>query len=592
MKKLFILTVAFAVFLTSCQPVEPIGKSNISSNSSTKISESEVSVTSGESGVESSLTESSEGNKNSVASASKQSTAGSSSVAASSNGGFDWGNAGGSKLLLQYPSHGSIVFSSSPTFRWSDIKAKSYTLYLEIKSGSSFAQVKKVTGITANTYKLDVSLKSSSTYRWRVEGNKDGKTIVHYASDEKGAVFMSKIDPKTHPANIGKNFKFDGSISEEVLKNYLSRSITLSFISSPSEAPESDKKLIINAGAKYISRSIIPWMPETDYVNSIAGYKKVIDEMHAMDPDIVFETCIFETVWTNCKDVAIPSWVFKAFNLPVQTRNFNYNKMLFLDGKYVNHWEAGCSVPDITQVETQMYFYYRACRYIDAGFEAIHWGQVMLIGSNDTGYKNYSKVLTMVRQYAKTHARRHFILNNAHVHGMTGPDGVLLFDFHAFPIRGKIAAGETEHAPSVNNPQKVFLEVGNLDSIYKKSLGGKTVSGWTCSSLPYVVELDNGGGFDQGYLNNPNRPYWIWGMDEISWFANQPSGYRASWLDYAYNWVRNTDPAGFFMMPGSRPAYLQNLNSMGWYFANSKETSSFGWGDEESIKSVWTKNNK
>lgn len=402
------------------------------------------------------------------------------------------------------------------------------------------------------------------------------------------------INPKIHPANVGRNYKFDGMISEQVLKNYLSRSVTLSVLSNFADLLKNNTRFILNTGAKYISRANTPWIPETEYTDSIAKYKERIDALHALDPDLIFETCIFETVWKSCEKTPIPDWVFEAFGEKAENRNFNYEKMLFPDGSYVNRWTENSSVPDITQVETQMYFYYRACRYIDAGFEAIHWGQVYMIGKTDKalGYINYHKVLTMVRQYAKYHAPRHFILNNAHVHGIIGPDNKLLFDFNAYPIRGKVPDGEVKHIPNENNPQKVILEVGQLDSLYKNSLGGTTVSGWSCSSLPYVVELDNSGGYERGYLNVPDRDYWLWGMDEISWFANQPKSYRAYWLDYAYNWIRKTDPQGFLMMPGSRPAYLQNKNAMSWYYADSSEFTSYGFDDENAIRSIWTKNNK
>lgn len=387
--------------------------------------------------------------------------------ASSSGGGFNWS---GTKLLLNEPAHGELS-KTKPLFRWSNIAADNFTFYLEEKSGSSYKPIKKVDKIKGCQYQLDVSLKAGGTYRWYVTANSGGKIVQHSGSTEKGAVFMTATNSKNHPANVGRNYSFDGMISEQVLKNYLSRSITLSMLSSSPDSLQSDARFVLNTGAKYISRSIIPWQPEIEYTNSIAGYKKKINELHTLDPDLIFEACIFETVWKSCEETPIPAWVFEAFGKKAESRNFDYEKMLFPDGRYANHWESGCSVPDITQLETQMYFYYRACKYIDAGFEAIHWGQVYLVGESDKalGYANYHKVLTMVRQYAKTHARRHFLLNNAHVHGMIGPDKKLLFDFHAFPFRGKVPDGEVKHAPSEGNPQKVILEVGRLDSLYKKA---------------------------------------------------------------------------------------------------------------------------
>ncbi len=398
------------------------------------------------------------------------------------------------------------------------------------------------------------------------------------------ADFHAYSKEKLKDLNIEKkDFSFDSRISEEVLKNYLSRSMTLSFLSVPSNNPESDIRMILNTGVKYISRANIPWQPETEYWNSIASYKKKIDEIHIHDSDLIVESAIFETVWKNCEITPIPDWVFIAFNKSVEIRNFSYSKMLFPSGKYEDNWGNGGSVPDITQLETQMYFYYRACRYIDAGFEAIHWGQVMLMGEDDTDFQNFYKVLTMVRQYAGVHARRHFVLCNAHTHGIMCPDGKLLFDFHSFPLRIKTPEGEQTHAPSESNPQEVIFEVNYLDAIYKKSLGGTTVSGWTCDALPYFVEIDNYGGCQKDYLNVPGRDdIWPWGMDEISWFANQPSSYRTTWLQYAYNWIRDIDKAGFLCMPGSRVFYSIKSDKMTWYSANSNE-----FNDENAIKSVW-----
>ena len=393
--------------------------------------------------------------------------------------------------------------------------------------------------------------------------------------------FCNKDYSRVQPLEL-KDFSFDYKISEEVLKNYLSRSMTLSFLTVSSNDPQSDIQLILNTGAKYISRANLRWQAETEYLNSIAIYKNRISEIHTQDPDIIFESTIFETVWKSCELIPIPDWVFVAFDKPALSRNFIYSKMLFPGGKYLDFWNDGGSVPDITQPETQMYFYYRACKYIDAGFEAIHWGQVMLIGENDKNYKNYYKVLGMVRKYAAKHARRHFVLCNAHTHGIIDANGKLLFDFHAYPLRIKAMPGEQIHPPSELDPQKVIFEADYLDAIYKKSLGGITVSGWTCSALPYFVEIDNYGGYNKGCLNNPNCNYWPWGMDEISWFANQPSSYRASWLQYAYDWVRNTDSVGYLCMPGSRIAYSIKRDKMSWYFANGNE-----FNDVNAIKAVW-----
>ena len=57
------------------------------------------------------------------------------------------------------------------------------------------------------------------------------------------------------------------------------------------------------------------------------------------------------------ESLTIPPYVFEAFGLPVDGRTFDYSKMLFPDGKFIDHWTPGngpnASVPDLTQQEAQ-----------------------------------------------------------------------------------------------------------------------------------------------------------------------------------------------------------------------------------------------
>ena len=254
----------------------------------------------------------------------------------------------------------------------------------------------------------------------------------------KGVSFVPNTDYKNHPANQGKDFDFDGRISEAVLKNYLSRSMNISVISNPSEDPAGDRRLVLRTGAKYLYRANMMWLAETDYSDAaIHKYKAVIDDYHDADPDIVFEANVLETVHVCCARTPVPDWLFAEFDQPVESRGFDYDKMIFTSGKYVNYWGDGFSVPDSTRIETQMYLYYRARRYIDAGFESIHWCQLMLVGEDDENYAGYHKVITKIREYAKAHSRRHFVLQTGSTQGMLGPDGKLLLDFHTYPTRDR-----------------------------------------------------------------------------------------------------------------------------------------------------------
>jgi hypothetical protein len=159
-------------------------------------------------------------------------------------------------------------------------------------------------------------------------------------------------------------------------------------------------------------------------------------------------------------------------------------------------------------------------------------------------------------------------------------NGRPLLDFHAFPLR-------IMEVPE--KPQEAILKVGFSDGIYGHSKGGQTLSGWTCEQLPYLVELDN-----YGVSRHPGQPNakgefnWVWGYDEITWFAHQTKEYRAQWLQYAWDWVRKTDPNGFLEMPGSRTARSPDTQ---WYFANHPSpVVPTGLGDEEAIRNIWAAN--
>jgi hypothetical protein len=131
------------------------------------------------------------------------------------------------------------------------------------------------------------------------------------------------------------------------------------------------------------------------------------------------------------------------------------------------------------------------------------------------------------------------------------------------------------------------LKLGFSDGLYNKSKGGKTFSGWTCDHLPYFVEFDNYGVSQHpGEPNTKGEFNWVWGYDEITWFAHQAKDYRANWLQYAWDWVRKTDPNGYLEMPGSRTARSPDTQ---WYFANNPSPAvPTGLGDEDAIRAVWT----
>ena len=391
------------------------------------------------------------------------------------------------------------------------------------------------------------------------------------------------------------DYKFHGAVSEEVLCNYLRRSITISCEPGHELDPVSAAHIhdfILNIGAKYICRACTHWRPSAGNLAAYVGQKAFIDRLHKVDPDVVFEACIFECVGPEVETLPVPAWAFEAFGLTPENRNFSIDAMRFSDDRYRDMWGEGTTVPDMTQFETQMFFYYRACEYINAGFEALHMGQIHLIGKVDERWKCWTRVLNMVRDYAKQHARRAFVFINAHTPGMLDADGKLMFDFHMYPLRPVSDTSQKAHFPTEDDPQRALLDAQNPRGIYGRSLGGMTYSGWETDTLPYCVEIDNYGD-NLDALHTPTVDcFECWGMDEINWFAHQPAWYRAEFLQYAYDWVRDTALGKCFLaMPGQRCIRLRNeqgeiINKL--YIACDPTRHPGGFGDENAIKKIWS----
>jgi hypothetical protein len=376
-------------------------------------------------------------------------------------------------------------------------------------------------------------------------------------------------------------YQFDRMISREVLENYLARSITMEGLLNGRGDLDDNIRMLKTMGAKFIGRSLCLWAGEGNLLQNLARAQQQRPRVHAADPEMILQACIFEIVTTQVDQVPIPDWVFKAFDQPVEPRNFRYVDMLYESGKFKDHWRRGQSVPDVSRLETRLWFYYLAASFIDAGFEAIHFGQTELMNGNDRSLDHYAQVLTMIRGYALHHARRHMVLCDSHVpSGGLVRNGQLLMDFHSFPLR-------IMEVP--DQPQEAILKLGFSDGIYGRSKGGKTHSGWTCEHLPYLVEIDN-----WGVSKQPGKPnaggIWIWGYDEITWFAHQSQSYRSHWLRYAWDWVRATDTNGYLQMPGSR-TMVSPLDQKRWYYANNPSPAvPDGLGDEQAIRAVWTSN--
>ena len=114
------------------------------------------------------------------------------------------------------------------------------------------------------------------------------------------------------------NFTFDGSISREVLNNYLSHAITHTGVGqdcfSPSQTFEDDLRMFQNEGAKFIGRAAFAW-EETNEEEHFRVARERAELAHQMDPELVLQACVFECITKSFIDtVPVPPWVFQWYS--------------------------------------------------------------------------------------------------------------------------------------------------------------------------------------------------------------------------------------------------------------------------------------
>ncbi len=189
-----------------------------------------------------------------------------------------------------------------------------------------------------------------------------------------------------------------------------------------------------NIRAKFVGRAIYRWGGENLLNDPRFWYSPhtIMSDLHAHDQDIIFQGCLFEIITEEVEKVNVPEWVFHAYGLPVESRNFSYKAMLNQQGKFVDHWRKGSSAPDISERETQLWFYFLACSYINVGCEAFHLGQVELIGMNDPK-EMHGRTFIRFACMPKNMRAGHWVLLDAHVPygGMLKGDQSLLILTHS-----------------------------------------------------------------------------------------------------------------------------------------------------------------
>ncbi|MGA2258898.1 MAG: hypothetical protein ABSG53_29875, partial [Thermoguttaceae bacterium] len=182
---------------------------------------------------------------------------------------------------------------------------------------------------------LDTSAKAGEEHAYGViTVNSVGlKSAPEIRSGRSAAPTPTQPTESTKPT-FDKNspFYFDGVISRQTLENYLDHAITMGYFLVPGQPEgyrfpyrDDDVRMIHNLGAKFVGRAIYRWGEESKLGDPafLEYAQKMVDRVHAADPEVVFQGCLFEQVGTDINKLKIPAWVFADFGLPVEDRTFS-----------------------------------------------------------------------------------------------------------------------------------------------------------------------------------------------------------------------------------------------------------------------------
>ena len=502
---------------------------------------------------------------------------------------------------LILPENQSITDTAYPKFRWDEYpNAKSYTLNINKLVNWDYVPFLKFEGITRPefdecSFTPPTPLDENGIYSWNITA------VLNDGTEEViGTYYLAgPFNYKTHPANVGVDFSFDGPPSQDVINNYLSRGVNCMLLDESLGGGllrfEENLRMLLYTGAKYIQRAVCSdcWDLRPEKSEVYPRVKACIDKAHRYDPEIIFEGGVYEIVNEEVNRTKIPAFVFEAFGLPYEDRNFILDRMIYEDGRFFN-FDTKTGNPDISQLETQMWFYYRGTLHIDMGCECVHLGSTPCMSEIDAlenGCKGWKRITDLLHEYGRKHARRGWVLLNGHAFNMVTDNNELVFDFNAWLIHPYIPEGQEPGLPTDDHPQKIELAPDvNPVALYGKTVGGKHPCGYDVERTCYVVEFDNYGN-DWSIANTPNISMYgtyPWGFEDIGWLCRQPTEYRRYFLDYAFNRVKEMDgDYGHITLPLLRAGcyiYLHaNLPEFGYNAAT---------GDEVAVRNVFVKDNK
>lgn len=235
---------------------------------------------------------------------------------------------------------------------------------------------------------------------------------------------------------------------------------------------------------------------------------------------------------------------------------------------------------DITQIETQLYFYFVIKSYIDMGYTAIHMGQFKKYGRHEEfDYPRLKALFDHFRQYALNN--NSFVLFNGESgNALVGPNyDTFLFDFSTVgawfrEIDTPSNSGGIDDCPGSTTDNTIYEEGTPCDGELLKAVidqcvieqklgdlsGISPTSGCYVENLPFFITYDFGHGStydDPPCVLNESASYGsgeaigTYGYDDATYLATiLSSECRAYFYEYYYCEFREMFTNGFLAAPG------------------------------------------
>lgn len=423
--------------------------------------------------------------------------------------------------------------------------------------------------------------------------------IAQYVEDHPEVKPLARA--ALHPVSTTSPLYFDGqkNLTKPLLDAYLDRAVV-----HMNRWDERSMQFFKYSGAKFNHWGDLGWArlySEDDW----RAITQAADTIHNSDwgRDMILECGIMEAVSESQTDnQRLPDWYLKALeDLGIQQHRlpgpkglqyFNYEAMFDRNAKdwpaqNIELWGKGCSVPDITMVETLLYYAWCTAEYLDAGFEGIMWGQIMLTGARDVDNNAVHGLCEFARSWAAKRGYRHAVSLTSHINrplDYPKENGTPIFTHITWPTR-----------LSYTSLTPFGMHFGAGVKATSARQGGEEIEGLLQlpHDLPILLEIDNyGRSFGPSTVCEE-------GWDEITAFAKKPAADRRAFLEYYYyemrNWL-NCDGKNriHLAMPGIRS--LNEPTSLGFdkhgiplpavnEYAPFAETG----GDEATIKQLFEK---